>query len=59
MLSSSLDGNITLCDFTVVCCYLNLSEDMVEDNPLDLENIKESQDENDNLIHIRSPNIVG
>ncbi len=28
-------------------CYLNLPEDMVEDNPLDLENIKERQDDND------------
>ena len=31
-------------------CYLNLPEDMVEDNPLDLENIKERQDEDDRLI---------
>ena len=31
-------------------CYLNLSEDMVEDNPLDLENTKERQDEDDNLL---------
>ncbi len=29
-------------------CYLNLPEDMVEDNPLDIENIKEKQDE-DNM----------
>ena len=34
---------------TVEQCYLNLSEDMVEDNPLDLENIKERQDEDDKL----------
>ena len=26
-------------------CYLNLPEDMVEDNPLDVDNIKEKQDE--------------
>jgi hypothetical protein len=32
-------------DSTVVeQCYLNLPEDMVEDNPLDPENIKERQD---------------
>jgi hypothetical protein len=24
-------------------CYLNLPEDMVEDNPLDIENIKDNQ----------------
>ncbi len=30
-------------------CYLNLPEDMVEDNPLDLENIKERQDKDDRL----------
>ena len=28
-------------DSTVEQCYLNLPEDMVEDNPLDLENIKD------------------
>jgi hypothetical protein len=27
-------------------CYLNLPEDMVEDNPLNMENIKEKQDQN-------------
>jgi hypothetical protein len=31
-------------DSTVEQCYLNLPKDMVEDNPLDLENIKERQD---------------
>jgi hypothetical protein len=30
-------------------CYLNLPEDMVEDNPLDIENIKEKQDEDNEL----------
>ncbi len=30
-------------------CYLNLPEDMVEDNPLDIENIKERQDEDNEL----------
>ena len=38
-------------------CYLNLPEDRVEDNPLDLENIKERQDEDDNLMQskVRHP----
>jgi hypothetical protein len=31
-------------DSTVKQCYLNLPEYMIEDNPLDLENIKETQD---------------
>ena len=30
-------------------CYLNLPEDMEEDNPLDIENIKEKQDEDNDL----------
>jgi hypothetical protein len=30
-------------------CYLNLSEDMVEDHPLDLEMIKERQDHDEKL----------
>ncbi len=30
-------------------CYLNLPVDMVEDNPLDVENIKEKQDEDNEL----------
>ncbi len=30
-------------DITVEQCYLNLPENMVEDNPLDLENIKEDK----------------
>ena len=38
-----------LCYSSVEHCYLNLPEDMVEDNPLDLENIKEKQDEADKL----------
>ncbi len=32
------------------CCYLNLPEDMVEDNPLDLENIQEIQDHDEKLM---------
>ncbi len=37
--------------------YLNLPEDMVEDNPLDLEKIRERQDEDDNLTQsaVRHP----
>ncbi len=30
-------------DYTVDQCYLNLPEDMVEDNPLDLEKIKKTR----------------
>jgi hypothetical protein len=37
-------------DSTVEQCYLNLSEDMVEDNPLDLENIKGRQDHDEKLM---------
>ncbi len=37
-------------DSTVEQCYLNLPKDMVEDNPLDLENIKERQDHDEKLI---------
>ena len=33
------------CDVTADHWYLNLPEDMVEDNLLDIENIKEKQDE--------------
>ncbi len=35
---------------TVEQCYPNLPEDMFEDNPLDLENIKEIQDHDEKLI---------
>jgi hypothetical protein len=31
-------------------CYLNLPEDMVDNNPLDMENIKEKQDTDDALL---------
>jgi hypothetical protein len=37
-------------DSTVEHCYLNLPKDMVEDNPLDLENIKERQDHDKKLM---------
>ena len=30
-------------------CYLNLPEDIIEDNPLDIENIKEKQFEEEEL----------
>ncbi len=30
-------------------CYLNLPEDMVEDKPLDIENMKEKKDEDNDL----------
>jgi hypothetical protein len=31
-------------------CYLNLPEDMIEDNPLNIENIKENQDQDASLL---------
>jgi hypothetical protein len=37
-------------DSTVKQCYINLPEDMVEDNPSDLENIKERQDHDEKLM---------
>ncbi len=37
-------------DSTVKQCYLNLPEDMVEDNLLDLENIKERQQAHDEKL---------
>jgi hypothetical protein len=37
-------------DSTVEQCYLNLPKDIVEDNPLDLENIKERQDHDEKLM---------
>ena len=30
-------------------CYLNLPEDMIENNPLNMENIKEKQDQDADL----------
>ncbi len=35
--------------FVIPMLYLNLPEDMVEDNPLELENIKEKQDKDNDL----------
>jgi hypothetical protein len=43
--SSACDGNNHFCDSNAGHWYLNLPEEMVEDNPLDLENIKEKHDE--------------
>jgi hypothetical protein len=42
---SACNRNNHFCDSNAEHCYLNLPEDMVEDNPLDLENIKKKQDE--------------
>ena len=46
---SACNENNHFCDSNAEHCYLNLPEDMVEDNPLDLENIKEKQDEDNDL----------
>ncbi len=43
------NGHNNFCDSNAEHCYLNLPEDMVEDNLLDLENIKEKQDEDNDL----------
>jgi hypothetical protein len=48
--SSAHNGHKHSCDSNAEHCYLNLPEDMVEDNPLDLENIKEKQDEENDLL---------
>jgi hypothetical protein len=48
--SSAHNGHNHSCDSNTEHCYLNLPEDMIEDNPLDLENIKEKKDE-DNDLH--------
>jgi hypothetical protein len=37
-------------DSIIEQCYLNLPEDIIEDNPLDLENIKERQDRDEKLM---------
>ncbi len=42
-------GNNHFCHSNAAHCYLSLPEDMVEDNPLDLENFKEKQDEDNYL----------
>jgi hypothetical protein len=47
--SLACNGNNHFCDSNAEHCYLNLPEDMVEDNPLDLENIKKKQDEDNDL----------
>jgi hypothetical protein len=48
--SSASDGNNHFCDSYAEDCYLNLPDDMVENNPSNLGNIKEKQDE-DNDLH--------
>ncbi len=47
--SSAHNGHNHSCDSNAEHYCLNFPEDMVEDNPLDLENIKEKQDEDNNL----------
>jgi hypothetical protein len=47
--SLAYSGNNHFCDSNAEHCYLNLPEDMIQDNPLDLENIKEKQDEDNDL----------
>ncbi len=44
------DGNNHFCDSNAELCCLNLPDDMIEDKPMDLEYIKEKQDE-DNDLH--------
>ncbi len=40
-------------DSTVEHCYSNLPEDMIENNPLDLENIKEIQDHDESSCSLQ------
>jgi hypothetical protein len=47
--SLAYNGNNHFCDSNTEHFYLNLPKDMVEDNPLDLDNIKEKQDEDNDL----------
>jgi hypothetical protein len=47
--SSAHNGHNNFCDSNAEHCYLNLPKDMVEDNPLDLENIKEKPDKDNDL----------
>jgi hypothetical protein len=49
MHSLAHNGHNHFCGSNAERCYLNLPEDMVEDNPLDLENIKEKQVEDNDL----------
>jgi hypothetical protein len=46
-------------DFTIKQCYLNLPEDMVEDNPLDLKNTKERQTMMRNLCGLQLSTQIG
>jgi hypothetical protein len=47
--SLAYNGNNHFCDSNAEYYYLNLPKDLIEDNPLDLENIKEKQDEDKDL----------
>jgi hypothetical protein len=47
--SSAHNGHNHFCGSIAEHCCLNLPEDMVEDKPLDLEHIKEKQDEDNDL----------
>ncbi len=47
--SLACNGNNHFCNSNAEHCYLNLPEDMVEDNPLDLENITEKEEEDNDL----------
>jgi hypothetical protein len=47
--SSASDGNNHFCESNAEHCHLNLSDDMIKDNPLDLENTKEKQDKDNDL----------
>ncbi len=47
--SLAYNGNNHFCDSNAEHCYLNLPEDMVENNPLHLQNIMEKQDEDNDL----------
>jgi hypothetical protein len=49
ILSLAHDGHNHSCDSNAEHCYLNLPKDMVEDNSLDLENIKEDQDKDNDF----------
>ena len=49
ILSLAHNGHNHSCDSNAEHHYLNLPKDMVEDNPLDLENIKEKQDKDNDL----------
>ncbi len=47
--ASASDGSNCFGNPMVEQCYINLSKVMVEDNPLDLESLKEKQDEDNDF----------